>query len=879
MPVATKRAESRSRYYTRDEARRLGWNVRHPSQGGNFLEEQELVDYFPSLRDSIGLDRPDFAVLGPDGNLCAVIECKNEFEKLEDASKEAIEYANSINRVKGFNVHVAVGVAGTPDKFVQTRCYYLRGTSWVPLTSHGYTLTQLPTCSEVEIAVANDDGTTDVQLPDEREFFDAAIAISRILRDAKIEEPARPKVIGAIVLALYHGEFSHKPDMVLESINLNVSTAIAGLTDVDPRRRELLTKTLELSTESHLLRPRIPEVVHQLERLNVRSIMRSGVDFLGQFYEAFLRYGGSAKNLGIVFTPRHITRFCAEIVDVRVGMKVYDPACGTGGFLVAAFDRMMNAATTAKAKRQVRDSLYGFDTNPTVWALAMLNLFFRGDGKSKLDFRSCFDSPQLPNGKFDCVLLNPPYSQMAEPEVMFIDHALSKLKPGGELAVVVKTSIAVDDAWGSWRSALVENHHVLAVISMPAELFYPTGAPTVIMVIRAHTPDKNLGTFVARVQNDGFAISKNRRIPVDGSQLPLIGDLFAEFRRKQTVEAIPGVACVVSRDTIRGGAEICAERWLPSATFGMSEFEDHRRALVRQMSMAIVKYPDATEELIEDYDEQLAIGDVPSLRPKKRTTLNEWFELSYGLTTAASDMPAGTIPYVSSSDSDNGIVGLLAPPPEEVIDYPCITITGFGAAYVQPWRFIARGGAGSAVRIAKPRFAMTMAELFWFAGQINAERWRIYYGRMINLGRLKHYACDPPPSNLPLIAGLHNALRRFRGGLDEFSALSPATTGLAERFGAMVKAWKAGRGPTSSAAKMAEHPAYAQIIGLGQTAVPLLLKELHREPDHWFVALHKITGENPIPKKDAGNVRAMARAWVEWGKSKGMIDDAGDVVS
>ena len=165
-----------------------------------------------------------------------------------------------------------------------------------------------------------------------------------------------------------------------------------------------------------------------MERLNVRSIMRSGVDFLGQFYETFLRYGQDAKKLGIVFTPRHITRMCADLVGVGLGDTVYDPACGTGGFLVAAFDKMMMQATTKPSRRHARESLFGFDTNPTVWALAVLNMFFRGDGKSNIVHRNCFDSKKENVERFDRALLNPPFSQEGEPETDFIDHAIEAVK-------------------------------------------------------------------------------------------------------------------------------------------------------------------------------------------------------------------------------------------------------------------------------------------------------------------------------------------------------------------------------------------------------------------------------------------------------------------
>jgi hypothetical protein len=70
---------------------------------------------------------------------------------------------------------------------------------------------------------------------------------------------------------------------------------------------------------------------------------------------------------------------------------------------------------------------------------------------------------------------------------------------------------------------------------------------------------------------------------------------------------------------------------------------------------------------------------------------------------------------------------------------------------------------------------------------------------------------------------------------------------------------------------MAKHPAYQEIILMGQQVVPLLLAELRRDPDFWFAALRAITGENPVPPASAGKVKEMARAWIAWGKARGYI--------
>ena len=92
-----------------------------------------------------------------------------------------------------------------------------------------------------------------------------------------------------------------------------------------------------------------------------------------------------------------------------------------------------------------------------------------------------------------------------------------------------------------------------------------------------------------------------------------------------------------------------------------------------------------------------------------------------------------------------------------------------------------------------------------------------------------------------------------------------------ERFRQLAAQWKEQSRHMSNAAQMAMLKPYQQIIGMGEAAVPLILEELQREPDQWFWALEAITQENPVPAESAGKVRAMADAWVAWGKRQGYM--------
>jgi hypothetical protein len=96
------------------------------------------------------------------------------------------------------------------------------------------------------------------------------------------------------------------------------------------------------------------------------------------------------------------------------------------------------------------------------------------------------------------------------------------------------------------------------------------------------------------------------------------------------------------------------------------------------------------------------------------------------------------------------------------------------------------------------------------------------------------------------------------------------TKSLESTFHALVAEWKASRGHTSSINAWARLPAYQAIIELGAAVIPLLLRELETNPDHWFRALKELTGENPVPLESRANISDMAKHWLAWGKEKGL---------
>ncbi len=92
-----------------------------------------------------------------------------------------------------------------------------------------------------------------------------------------------------------------------------------------------------------------------------------------------------------------------------------------------------------------------------------------------------------------------------------------------------------------------------------------------------------------------------------------------------------------------------------------------------------------------------------------------------------------------------------------------------------------------------------------------------------------------------------------------------------DRFARLAAEWRAGTGPSSFVRDLALHPSYQEIIGMGRGAIPLILGELERRPNHWFWALRAITGVDPVSRAHRGDLEAMTEDWLRWGKAQEWI--------
>lgn len=250
----------------------------------------------------------------------------------------------------------------------------------------------------------------------------------------------------------------------------------------------------------------------------------SSFDCLGSFYNEFLHYGGGdGSGLGIALTPAHITNLFCSIANLSpTKSKVLDICTGTGGFLVAAMNDMIEKSngdpdTIASIKAE---QLIGIEMQPYMFALACSNMILRGDGKSNLYYSSCFNenlTNEIKNKNPNVGMINPPYSQGAGlEEWRFIKHMLSMLSYGGTGIAIIPISCFLKDRYSELRKEILAENTLVAVMSMPEQLFTIHGKNNVHTAICVFEAGKkhpeNYQTWFGYWRDDGFEISGGKRI-------------------------------------------------------------------------------------------------------------------------------------------------------------------------------------------------------------------------------------------------------------------------------------------------------------------------------------------------------------------------------
>lgn len=246
---------------------------------------------------------------------------------------------------------------------------------------------------------------------------------------------------------------------------------------------------------------------------------KTAEDYLGRFYGEFMSYsGGDGQSLGIILTPRHITQLFCDLIDLKPEDIVFDPCCGTAGFLIAAMHNMLKNAKDEKQKENIKkNQLHGIELQPYMFTIATSNMIIRGDGKSNLideDFLRCKDSELQLKGA-TVGMMNPPYSQgsKANPslyEISFVEHLLDSLVEDGKAIVIIPQSALTGKTKDeqNYKESILKHHTLEGVITLSGDTFYGVGTNPCIAIFTAHKPhpaDKEC-KFID-FKDDGFKVA------------------------------------------------------------------------------------------------------------------------------------------------------------------------------------------------------------------------------------------------------------------------------------------------------------------------------------------------------------------------------------
>lgn len=784
-------------HFIRSTLKELGWSLKNPSRfgDGQVWTQNQCLEH-PLIKEALNLLRPENIVKLSESKLW-VIEAKSTKSQLTKALNEAEnDYAAAINKVKGIQAVLISGVAGNDGAGYEVRSKLLVRGRFEPVTINGVEATGL--LDPQTVAVLLETGSPDIAdyQVNEGLFLRTAEQINSTLHNGGINKNDRSRVMAALLLALVETstlDLDSDLPVLIADINSRTEAALRrhGKREFHPFVR------IESPTDSdsHVkYKAAIVRTIQQLQNLNIKSAMNSGTDVLGKFYEVFLRYGNGAKEIGIVLTPRHITRFAVDTIGVTANDIVFDPACGTGGFLVAAFDHVRERTGPGPLEKFKKFGLFGIEQESAIAALAIVNMIFRGDGKNNIVEANTFSrflTRHSVNGNATAhygkvpptsgeepvtrVFMNPPFAlkKSDEHEWKFVEAGLKSMADGGILFAIVPMSVVSEGgAAGAWRRPLLAKHSIVSVISLPEELFYPVSVQAVAIVLRKGIPhEADAPVLWARVTNDGYRKSKSKRYPVEGeNDLDRLQPKLRAFlaNPRQAFNSEPETFKLAPIDYSDPILELAPEAYLDSRVPAPSELKARLDRQVRDNIAAIVALdlrnpsnggpsivsPTATVRTVS--------AAFPSKRPSfAEVRLDQVFHLTAGEYHNLNDLDEGDVPVTSCADGNNGIAGYYSVPLKHRYA-DAITIAFNGSPLttkLHPYQFAAKDDVAVAVS-AEGDEPLPPEALIFIQAQINAERWRFSYYRKCFRAKLGRTTVELPQTRGKLdVAYMVDAVR------------------------------------------------------------------------------------------------------------------------
>ena len=317
---------------------------------------------------------------------------------------------------------------------------------------------------------------------------------------------------------------------------------------------------------------------------------------LGDAYEYLLKTAEAQADAGQFRTPRHIIDFIVKIINPQKHEVIIDPACGTAGFLVSAYQHVKSqhdlqgggSSLSVPDFTRLADNLKGYDISPEMTKLAMANMYLHTQDKNpNIANYDTLTSADHWNEYADVMLANPPFMtpkggirphsrfrvSAKRAEVLFVDYIASHLNEHGRAGIIVPEGIIFQsqNAYRQLRSLLLDES-LVAVISLPSGVFNPySGVKTSILILDKVLAPKTDRVAFFKVENDGYDLGAQRR-PIGKDDLPAVTDEISEYlsrlREGKTMDGYqPALGHIVARSKIGADGEynLSGERYRVAA--------------------------------------------------------------------------------------------------------------------------------------------------------------------------------------------------------------------------------------------------------------------------------------------------------------------------
>ncbi len=600
-------AHTRSQIDTR--LRNLGWIFDEKNPECNVFQEQAKTK---DQTLKFGRKRPDYVLYesGSDRPI-AIIEAKKPGENLDDALKQGEEYAKAINAPLVFAFNDTFVVAKSID---QQRPLKIDGEELQDFVDQLTSLRFIQEGAEILSAPKGINFTREELLSifkqinkklrkdGLRDGYERFSAFAEILFLKLVDESERLDEHKGLErkhpLRFCWSDFTQKYqgqelfDFVSDSV----------WNQMKKEYGDIFNSPLSIRNATTL-----EEVIKMIDPINFTA---TDTDVKGDAFEYFLKsVTNGNKDLGEYFTPRHIVRTMVNLVKPLYGETIYDPFCGTGGFLLEAFKYLSVRADTSN--KEVMDfiktkTLHGREITSTS-RIAKMNMILFGDGHSNIKQMDTLQNPV--KEEYSIILANIPYSQETEygsfypiptknADAICMQHIWEALKPGGRAAVIVPETFLYEGGdIGKTRELIARQAEELSIISLPRGIFMPyTPTKTNIIYFKKGGQFKHCFQFV--IFNDGFELT-TRRKPIKGSS-----DLKKLLSNYEEKILINGQANIVSRDDMQSSGN-----WNLRPFFYMEDIPNIEGDLV-YLDNSIIEEVNEKVDLQENPDDDFRILEV-----------------------------------------------------------------------------------------------------------------------------------------------------------------------------------------------------------------------------------------------------------------------------